>query len=212
MKKTILCLLIAFNCFPRLSAQDLRFGVKGGADFVNMRFDPSTEDWGVTSRLSYDAGLIINYSPYKRFQFQLESGFIEKGGQLKFINQNERWIFKYGYLSSQLNIIIKPTPRLNIEFGPELDKILYAKRKDIPGSVMVEKTSNFKQIEFSAFLGIGYEILPNAIINCRYTYGITPLIESIVYADPGPNYSFLIYNQYVSIGLRYYLWTLDFGK
>ena len=203
--KKLLVILIAFLAISQITeAQKFSIGCKASMDFVNIRFDPTTENSGVTNRLSYDFGLITYYSPVKVFQIQLESGFIEKGGQLKFKNADERWVYKYGYFSNQLIFILKPIHRLNIEIGSELGHTLYGKRLDIPGQVTNDRLSDYKKNDFSAIIGLGFNILKNTYIDCRYVYGFTPLRDCFVYADPGANYSYQIYNKYISIGLRYY--------
>ena len=203
--KRVLVILIVIQAISQVAeAQKFSLGCKAGMDFVNIRFDPLDENWGVTSRLSYDFGLIINYSPSKVFQIQLESGFIEKGGQLKFKNVDERWVFKFGYFSNQLIFILKPIHRLNIEFGSELSHTLYGKRVDIPGQVNNDRLSEYEKNDYSAIIGLGFNILKNTYVNCRYVYGFTPLKDCYVNVDPGPSYSYQIYNKYISIGLRYY--------
>jgi hypothetical protein len=123
--KKLLVILIAFLAISQITeAQKFSIGCKASMDFVNIRFDPTTENSKVTNRLSYDFGLITYYRPVKVFQIQLESGFIEKG-QLKFKNADERWVYKYGYFSNQLIFILKPIHRLNIEIGSELGHTLY---------------------------------------------------------------------------------------
>jgi len=209
MKRVFVFLITLFLLFHGTEAQKINFGIKGGTDIVNNRFKPNSSNWGVTNRLSYDYGLLISYSPAKIFQIQLESGFIEKGGQLKFKYVDEKWIFKYGYLSNQLVFILKPIRRLNVEIGSELSRTLYAKQIRIPGQTIDDRLSDYKKYEFSGLAGLGFNFFDNAYIYLRYVYAFTPLIETWVLADPGPNYSYKIYNHYISLGLRYYFLRKD---
>jgi opacity protein-like surface antigen len=185
-------------------AQKISLGCKSGIDFVNNRYVPTSADLGLTKRLSFDFGLIINYSPIKKLQVQIESGFIEKGGQYKFVNFDEKIIFKYGYFSNQLVFILQPIRRLNIELGPEVGYLLYAKQKEIPGQLFNLHLSDFNKFELSSIAGLSFNFFDNVYLTFKYVYAVTPLIKSIVQVDPGPSYSYKTYNQYLSIGLRYY--------
>ena len=204
MKKMFLLLISFVTFFQVTNAQRFSLGCKGGMDFVNIRFDPSSENWGVTNRLSYDFGLIAYYSPSKLFKIQYESGFIEKGGQLKFKYVDEKWLFKFGYFSNQLVLILNPIHQFNIELGVEQGHTLYGKRVDIPGQIIEYRLSDYKKNDYSAIIGLGLNFLKSFTLDLRYVYGFTPLEDCFVYVDPGPSYSYEIYNKHISIGLRYY--------
>jgi hypothetical protein len=203
--KKILIFVIGFLLFFQVSyAQRFSLGCKGGLDLVNIRYDPASINWGVTSRLSYDLGLVASYSPVKILKIQLESGFVEKGGQLKFKNIDEREIYKFGYLSNQFLIILKPISKINLEFGAQQGHTLYGKTVDIPGQTSKDKLGEYKKNDYSAIIGLGFNFLKNFTIDCRYIYGFTPLKDCFVIVDPGPSYSYEMFNKYISIGISYY--------
>jgi hypothetical protein len=202
MKIVLFILIPLMLLYQGADAQKVNFGIKGGTDIVNNRFNPTKEYYGIPNRLSYDFGLLLSYNLTKKVQIQFESGFIEKGHKEYSISPDSRWIFKYGYLSNQLVFIFKPIQKLNVEIGSELCHTLYAKLKQVPGQVIEYELSLYKKYEISGLIGSGFRFLDNAYINIRYVYSFTPLNESWV-SERGVK-SQKIYNQYLSIGLRYY--------
>jgi hypothetical protein len=204
MKKAPLILIVFLTIFQVTEAQKFSIGCKVGMDLVNIRFDPTGDNWGVTNRLSYDFGLITFYSPLKMLQIQIESGFIEKGGRIKYKYVDEKTLYKYGYFSNQLIFIFKPIRRLNIEIGSEIGHTLYATMKDIPGQTFKYRLSDYKKNDFSAIVGLGFNFFKNTYVDVRYVYGFTPLEDCFVLVEFGPSYHYQIYNKYISLGLRYY--------
>jgi hypothetical protein len=155
-----------------------------------------------SSRVSYSLGLPINLKIFKFLEFQVEPSFIEKGAQYNDKQFDERISWKYGYYSTPIVFIIKPFKKVGIEFGTELSKLLYSKRRETNGSL--DKLNGAKTFEVSGILGVNYNFFENTSIFIRYSESLTPVYDDIIHGDPGPgSWSMKIFNKYFAIGIKY---------
>ena len=186
----------------RLNSQILSIGFYSGFDIVNEKYICELPNpMPFSPRLSYSLGLPINLKLFRFLEFQIEPSFIEKGTQNIDYQYDEKTNWKYGYFSNPIVFIIKPIKKGGLEFGTELSTLLYSKIRDFNGSL--SNVNGAKTFEVSGLIGINYRFFKNTSAFMRYSKSFTPIFNDIVHGDPNGSWTFKIYNEYYSIGIRY---------
>ena len=192
----------------------VKFGLKAGINSARLT-DFENAGYTLTSRIGFNIGGYLNVNLNDKFVFQPELLYTTQG-----IVQNQvvsgtniEITYKLDYIAVPLMIKFYPTPKFNIEFGPQLAFIV---NKEFQGkgngqTVNFEMDSFFQQnnirlktntLDFALNLGLGYEIAKGLNLNGRYSIGTTKVFEGADNVDSNGNQS-SVRNMVLSFGLGY---------
>lgn len=201
-KKYSILILFYFFFSIYLNAQRLSLGLTFALDRVNQKFISELPNpMPFSPRLSYSFGFKINLKILDYLELQYEPSFIEKGSLNIDTQYDQKTVWKYGYFSNPLVFILKPIKKVGCEFGTELSALLYSKRREFDGSIT--DLNGAKIFEFSGILGINYYLLENTSIFIRYSKSFTPIYNELIHGNPSGSFTYKIYNDYFTLGLRY---------
>jgi hypothetical protein len=202
MRIKIIVSILLFFLFITTYGQRFTYGIKGGLDIVDFKYVPKSLD-EFSPRNSFDFGLVLNYRIFKKVEIQIEPGFIEKGSQIIFIYLQRSMIFKYDYINVPVVLIVNPIKRLNIEIGTEFGFLQYSKKIDTDGNILDINDRLNKPFEVAGNIGLSFNIFTKVYLVLRYSQGLTPLQDYVIFADPGPSIPYKIFNKYSEVGLRF---------
>jgi hypothetical protein len=190
------------------NAQNLRFGLLGGVDKVNIHqkpwlphaisapFDPMN---------SYNVNCFISYKSQGIWGFSFEPGFIQKGGA-NGVNDCCRW--ELNYFQFPLLAEIYVLRKLFLSVGPEFSYLTSAKAVNVYPShthtTDVSSTYKYK-LEISGLIGINYMISKRFDIGLRYNHGFTYIAKIDINIYNGSNwyiYPVKQQSQYLQLVLR----------
>lgn len=194
--------ILLFFLFITTYGQRFTYGIKGGFDFVDFKYVPKSLD-EFSPMKSFDFGVVLNYRIAKKIELQIEPGFIEKGSQIVFIYLHRSMIFKDDYINVPVTLIVNPIKRINIEIGTEFGFLQYSKKIDTDGNILDINDRLNKPFEVAGNIGLSFNIFTKAYLVLRYSQGLTPLQEYVIFTDPGPDIPYKIFNKYSEIGLRF---------
>lgn len=189
MKKLILSAM-AVCTFGLVSAQDMNFGVKAGANLSNLSGD--VEDTKSLFGAHIGAFVEFKFTDNMAFQPELlysmqgaksESSYTETG-----VTVNEESTLKLGYINIPLMFKYYATEALYIEAGPQVGFLMSAKEDWSTSATFGGETESesgeddvkdaFKSIDFGFNLGAGYNITENLSLGLRYNLGLSNIADS----------------------------------
>lgn len=214
MKKIKLTILV-FGLFlfsGHVFGQKWSFGLKAGGDLSTLTEKvtevlPPTIVSPYTSRdfkylANFQIGFVSKVQLNDKIGFTIEPGFIQKGAKDKDLGINLR----FGYLDMPVILYYNPITKFKFEIGPELGYQLYyqhnVNRNKLP----------FSKWDFSAIIGLSYDINEKINVGARYSYGLSKMRNNIVFTDDvvggqsiTGNIDIDKYNRYFEVFARYYL-------
>lgn len=205
MKKTMIALMCMLMTTGTAMAQKtFTFGPKIGVDYTHY--------WGKDAlhggQLNYQAGLFMEYRFNSKFAIAPEVVFAAQGGKNAGIvgyDYLHGGLYPYqhpygpgsygdeGYVEADyidhMNYINIPvmlkyyvTPKLSIDFGPQLGINVYhkctVKGTNTDYKETVSLKDNTKSVDFGLGLGLTYNITENVFVQARYTLGLTYAYEN----------------------------------
>lgn len=156
MKKLLLLLFLATAGITH--AQFIQFGVKGGANFANIKSDKID----YSNRTSYHVGALIEIRVFQNMSFQPELLYSVQGAEqsgkptidLKYVNVP--MMLKFYLISNKLSIEAGP------QFGFLVDNNL-------------NNTYEAQEFDFSAGGGVAVDLTKSLFIQARYMVGMSEL-------------------------------------
>lgn len=144
MKKIILTVLAVF-AFSVTNAQDMKFGVKAGADMLSAKFDGG----GSVSATGFFVGGFLEFGLADKFSLQpgLNYHTASKDG------------FKFDYVSIPVLVKYNVAESFNLLVGPSMFYSLESEDDD--------------KTRFNLDLGVAYDITENFFVEPRYSVGLT---------------------------------------
>jgi hypothetical protein len=215
MMKKIKLTTLVFGLFlfsGHVFGQNWSFGLKAGADLSTLKEKvtevlPSTIVSPYTSKdyeylPNFQIGFISKVQLNDQIGLTIEPGFIQKGAKDKNLGTNLR----FGYFDVPLLLYYSPITKFNFEIGPELGyRIYYQHDGNYVGLP-------FSKWDFSAIIGLSYDINEKINIGSRYSYGLSKMRDNIVFTEDGNGGQSIIgnididkYNRYFEVFVRYYL-------
>ena len=176
MKKIILALVVLTTTFYVSDAQ-IRFGLKAGASFYNFGGDDA-EDLDLDSKISFNAGGMVNIPISENFSFNPEVIFNGEGAKME--EGDDRVNYNLGYINVPLLLQFNSTSGFYAEFGPQVGFLMSAKLDQKMGGVESDTDikDNFKSTNFSVALGAGYRMTNGFGIGARYNLGLSNILEA----------------------------------
>lgn len=174
MKKIILALVVLTTTFYVSDAQ-VRFGLKAGASFYNFGGDEA-EDLDLDSKISFNAGGLVNIPISENFSFNPEIMFNGEGAKME--EGDDRVNYNLGYLNIPL-LLQYNSSGFYAEFGPQIGFLMSAKYDyKISGMEGDEDIKDsFKGTNFSVALGAGYRMSNGFGIGARYNLGLSSIAD-----------------------------------
>lgn len=178
MKKVmIMAAAILFSFATK--AQGVHFGVKGGLNASELHGDNITD---AKTKIGFHAGVLAHiHTANKSWAIQPELMYSSEGAKYK-----ESLIggtspdYKLDMNMINLPVLVQYMfdNGFRIEAGPQVGYLLSAKLKPEEGSSSTDLKDNFKKINFSIPVGIGYLTRSGLGFDARYNFGISDLNDT----------------------------------
>ncbi len=165
--KSLLPLLFCVFFYSNSSAQQSRFGIKGGLNLTS--FDGKYANQ-TSINSGFHFGIYTNVEAGNRFAIQPELQFSTQGAEFE---KDGDFDIELYYLNIPLIFKIYPTERLSIHFGPQFGVLVSSNVKF--NGVELDNEEVFEPSDTGIALGLGYE-LEKVNFGVRYVAGLTELI------------------------------------
>ncbi|OBX21105.1 MULTISPECIES: porin family protein [Bizionia] len=199
MKKLLVCAAVAVFSIGSLSAQDVRFGVKGGVNFANLAgdfgvagFDEDFQD--AEMKVGFHIGGLVELKLTEKFALQPELLFSSQGFKSNYYDFDDRKV-DYNVNLSYVNIPIMakffPIDGLSIEAGPQIGFLVSAKNEfndynneDLdPDESEIDTKDLYKSLDFGLNFGASYEMASGLFFTARYNLGLSKVDDEDFYGD-----------------------------
>lgn len=183
MKKiavALMCTILATGA--AMAQKQFTFGPKVGVDYTNY-WGKGTEHGG---KLSYQAGLFMEYRVTNKFSLAPEVVFAAQGGkyEIKRMDVVYKETDNVNYINVPVMMKFYVCPELSIDFGPQVGFNVYSKNT-AEAKIANEKgkiTTNMKDytntVDFGLGLGLTYNITEDVFVQGRYTMGLTKVFDT----------------------------------
>lgn len=193
MKKVVIAAFALFT-FGIASAQDVRFGVKAGANFASLTGDAIADD--VKMKAGAHVGGLVEFKFTDKISLQPELLYSMQGAKTtdRFddgLGNIERTKSKVNlsYINVPVMLKIYPVNGFFIQAGPQIGFLVGAKSKDEttftdPGnltrieSTEVDIKDDLKTVDVSFNAGLGYDFTENFFVDARYSFGLTNIYDA----------------------------------
>lgn len=186
MKKVILS-AIAVMAFGIASAQDVKYGFKGGLNVSTFTGDK--EGANLKSTIGFNVGGFVEIKLSEKFALQPELLYSTQGTKLTNIGDYLDGDFYTGDINFNLAYINVPVmakyyvaEKFSIEAGPQIGFLTSAKTKTkLDGfSQTVEQNvkDSFESIDFGLNFGAGYDFTEHFAIGARYNLGLANIAKT----------------------------------
>lgn len=172
MKKVIIMAAAVLFSFGT-KAQGVHFGVKAGMNASELHGDAFKD---AKTKIGFNAGLLAHiHTANKSWAIQPELMYSGEGAKYK-IGSNET-DYKLDLNMINLPILVQYMfdNGFRIEAGPQVGYLLSAKLKPEVANSNDDLKDNFKKINFSVPVGIGYLTRGGLGFDARYNFGISDL-------------------------------------
>ena len=168
MKQVLLVLLLTASTFILKAQTHTNFGVKGGLNIANFKFQNSSTP---NSRLAFHLGALAHVHVATHWAVQPE--LLYSGQGAKSTSGNVEYKYKLNYVNVPVILQYMTGSGLRLEAGPQLGIMVSAKQK--AGSVESDIKNNFKTFELAWALGLGYISNSGFGVDGRYNIGLTDI-------------------------------------
>lgn len=172
----VLLILIGFHSYSQI---DIRFGGKIGGNFAGLHSNGST---AITDGFGINIGGIVELGISESFSIQPELLYSQKTGKINIDNGSNTLKTDRDYIEIPANGKIDFFKGLSVEFGPQIGFLINDKNEITNNSNNETEDVNIddlKSIDLSANLGVSYTFNPGLIIQLRYNYGISKIINEM---------------------------------
>jgi opacity protein-like surface antigen len=187
MKKLTLVLMCSLLSFVVAFAQkQFTFGPKVGADLTNF--------WGKDlphgMQFNYQAGAFMEYRFTDKFSITPEVVFAAQGGKFdatEYLDDSSfdgkvDFCFHLNYINVPVMLKFYATPKLSIDFGPQLGINVYSKatakaKAEGASASYTEDAEGVNSVDFGVGLGATYNITNEVFVQGRYTMGLTKVFD-----------------------------------
>jgi opacity protein-like surface antigen len=149
MKKLLLSAIIAVFAMGNVNAQEVKFGVKAGADFASMKFKAEGENVS-TSETGFYVGAFAEIGISESFIFQPEILYVS--------------VEELDQIAVPLMAKFPVSEEFNVLAGPAL-------------GILLDTEEGIKSLNFGIEAGVAYDISENFLIEARYNLGLANLLE-----------------------------------
>ena len=178
----------------------LNLGLKGGANYSGFHTDKST----FTDLFGINAGGIAEYQFTDMFGLQAEVLYNTKGGGFGSSNGNGIQTLsldaKLNYLDIPLMAKFYIVKGISIDVGPQIGFLLSSKGTASDGDEEEEiELTDLNSTDFSINAGFTFNLGDRAILQARYSYGLTEVFNNQDYK-----------NSVISVSLGYFFYKVDY--
>lgn len=170
MKKGImlsLCLLAGAWSW----AQGIHMGIKGGLNVSQMSAQSEQIE---SSSTGFHVGLLTEFKVLGKFAIQPELLFSSQGSKVqpKQLGAFDNYTNKLYYLQLPVMAKVFVYKGLYLEAGPQASLLLSAQRVVDATNDATNNKSDYKAFDYSANVGVGYDLLGHFFANMRYCIGL----------------------------------------
>jgi hypothetical protein len=164
-------LIIAIGVFTAgaVQAQDVSFGIKGGANMSNI-IKTNDDSYETEFKPGFHAGLTMEIGIGNTFAFAPELMFSQKG--YKTDNFGGTFTQTTNWIDIPILAKINATPTFNIFLGPQVSFLTKTTNKFegvVNGQEIIEEGSDtFKKSIAGGVIGAGFDITPKIGLSARY--------------------------------------------
>jgi hypothetical protein len=191
MKKSKLIIVVLLAVIPfQLTVAQLRFGIKGGANFSNFSSSDTKKNKVVTG---LNFGVFAKVPLTKSFAIQPEIYFTTKGSELTYNNVfvDGTGKFELNYIEVPVLMVFNITPMFNFQVGPYASYLVSSKVKNV-SDVNFNFENNIDSGDFNKFdtgIAVGLGVDAKSIgFGVRYNLGLVTVGKDKTYF--GTNYVF----------------------
>lgn len=200
MKKffaALMCMILATGA--AMAQKQFTFGPKVGMDLTNF--------WGKDlhhgMQFNYQAGVFLEYRFTDKFSLAPEVVFAAQGGKMVAsvfydgASSDTDLFFHFNYINVPVMMKIYATPKLSIDFGPQIGFSVYSKattKSKQDKTSYTREVAGAKSVDFGLGLGATYNFTDRVFVQGRYTMGMTKVIE---------NYDVMNGNIQLAVGYRF---------
>ena len=200
MKKffaALMCMILATGA--AMAQKQLTFGPKVGMDLTNF--------WGKDlhhgMQFNYQAGVFLEYRFTDKFSLAPEVVFAAQGGKMVAsvfydgASSDTDLFFHFNYINVPVMMKIYATPKLSIDFGPQIGFSVYSKAttKSKQDKTYTREVAGAKSVDFGLGLGATHNFTDRVFVQGRYTMGMTKVI--------GDHYDVKNGNIQLAVGYRF---------
>ncbi|OUR91064.1 hypothetical protein A9Q87_11345 [Flavobacteriales bacterium 34_180_T64] len=162
MKKLFLVAVVAVFGFSNANAQEVKFGAKAGVNFATLGGDDTD---GIESTTSFHVGGVANIGVSDKFSVQPEIVYSSQGAS------EGGFDLKLDYINVPIMAKYEVADGFSLEAGPQIGFLMSA---DFEGT---DVKDSFKSTDFSAGLGLAYEMESGLNFAARYNLGLGNIAE-----------------------------------
>lgn len=208
MKKIIFS-SIAIMLFGFVSAQDVKYGIKGGLNVSN--FSGDTDGVDLKFRLGLNIGVFVEVKLSDKFSIQPEVLYSQQGAKLIIAgNFNDGYNITSFKVTDKENLAYINVPvmfkyyaieKFSIEVGPQIGFLVSEKAKIKAEGRTIEESDReyYKKVDFGLNFGAEYDFTENIFVGARYNLGLTN-IGTTAPGDDGKNHNRVFS---LSVGYRF---------
>ncbi|EGV43942.1 PorT family protein [Bizionia argentinensis JUB59] len=198
MKKLFLFAVVAVFSLASISAQDIRFGVKGGVNFANIAGDfgvagISTDLEDAEMKVGFHIGGLAEFKLSEKFALQPELLFSNQGYKSNYLDNDDRKV-DYNVNLNYINIPIMAKfmliEGLAIEAGPQVGFLISAKNELndsnndlVSDDTKIDSKDLYKTLDFGLNFGVSYELPSGLFFSARYNLGLSKVDDEDYYGD-----------------------------
>ena len=153
MKKIILTISASIFFLLYANAQ-INFGIKGGLNFSNVKFPGSPNN---TTRLGFNAGLLLQVSIFKMFMLQPELLYSIKGHKFPATSFDGGGTLSLNYISVPVLVGFRPTKKITVLAGPEFNFLTTANSKF--NGIDHDVSKIYRKFNMAVDIGVAYKII-----------------------------------------------------
>jgi len=164
--KKIMLVAIAVMTFGFASAQNVKFGVKGGVNFANLGGDADG-----SSFTGFNVGSLAEIKLLDKFAIQPEILYSLQGSDFSENGFDDK--LKISYLNIPVMAKYYVIKKLSVEAGPQIGFLLSAKEDG------EDVKDDFKSLDFGFNFGVGYDITESFFAGVRYNLGLLNIADNV---------------------------------
>ncbi|MET0759396.1 MAG: porin family protein [Flavobacterium sp.] len=207
MKKVILSVAALF-AFGFVSAQDVKFGIKGGVNFATLTGD--VED--TSMKVGFNVGGLVEIKVSEKFSVQPELLFSTQGAKEEYSETSGADSYKVennlnlGYLNIPIMAKYYVIDKFSLEAGPQFGFLMSAKSDYTETQTVGGVTSTFSEevdvkdemnsVDFGINFGAGYDFTENISAGVRYNLGLSDISDE-------QEDNFEVQNSVISVSIGY---------
>ncbi len=187
MKRLLLFTILAISTINFTQAQEINFGIKGGANLASITGDETDELNGLTS---FHAGVLAEILISDKFGFQPEIVYSIQGAKAEYSESfegetyDEKYTSKLNYINVPLLFKYFVTENLSIEAGPQVGYLISIENKyEYTGNGQTESETDdsleyMNRVDVAIGGGASYKFDSGLFLSARYNAGLSNIYES----------------------------------